>query len=258
MKPPFDFTLIVALFAFDKERFFAHLRQSRSSILPDIRASLLCFCKIVSCHPSFQVLVTRSLWAFFFPIGAIALSKAELLTANPKGGFYNVKFLLEAEQGATRNNHSNQFMTPKSLHLLKLLWEYGSRNSVYTIRIKQGELARKLQITRQALSAHFKRLRESGFIQIGHGFLNVTEDGVRAIGYHCDPVLVLVRLQAQKRSEVSAKIKSLPAIEIFRVTGDADFVLVVEQGALNEVLQILSATEGVVDTKSYVSIETLK
>jgi DNA-binding Lrp family transcriptional regulator len=53
-------------------------------------------------------------------------------------------------------------------------------------------------------------------------------------------------------------MKSLPAIEIFRVTGDADFVMVVEQGALNEVLQILSATEGVVETKSYVSIETLK
>jgi DNA-binding Lrp family transcriptional regulator len=180
------------------------------------------------------------------------------MTTNPKGSFYNVKFLLESEQATDGNSHSDQFLTPKSLHLLKLLWENGTRNSVYTIQIKQGDLARKLKITRQALSAHFKRLRESGLIQIGHGFLNVTESGVRAIGYHCDPVLVLVRLEPQKRSDVSAKMKSLPAIEIFRVTGDADFVVVVEQGALNEVLQILSATEGVVETKSFVSIETLK
>jgi DNA-binding Lrp family transcriptional regulator len=53
-------------------------------------------------------------------------------------------------------------------------------------------------------------------------------------------------------------MKSLPAIEILRVTGDADFVVVVEQGALNEVLQVLSTIEGVVETKSFVSIETLK
>jgi len=183
----------------------------------------------------------------------LVLSKAELLTTNPKHDFYNVKVLRDTGQGATEkateNNHSNQFMTPKSLHLLKLLWEHGSRNSVYTIHIKQSELARELHITRQALSAHFKRLRESRFIQIGHGFINVTQHGARAIGYHCDPALVLVRLQPQKRSEVTAKMKSLPAIEILRVTGDADFVVIVEQGALNEVLQVLSTIEGVVETK---------
>jgi DNA-binding Lrp family transcriptional regulator len=194
----------------------------------------------------------------FTGIAGSILSKVEVLPTNPKGGFYNVKFLLESQQRVAGDYPSKQLLTPKSLHLLKLLWENGSRNSVYTIHIKQGELAKKLQITRQALSAHFKRLREAGFIQIGHGFLNVTEDGLRAIGYHRDPVLVLIRLQPQKRSEVSAKMKSLPAIEIYRVTGDADVVAVVEQGVLNEVLQILSATDGVTETRSLVTIETLK
>lgn len=151
-----------------------------------------------------------------------------------------------------------KYLTRKSLQLLKLLWQNADRKTVYSISIKQVDLARKLQVTRQALSIHFKRLRDFGLVEVGRGFVNVTEDGLRAIGYNTNPVIVTVRVSPQKRLEALGKIKSVPAVEIFRVTGDVDAVLVVEQDQLDLVLKTLADIEGVLETRSLVSIETMK
>jgi DNA-binding Lrp family transcriptional regulator len=155
----------------------------------------------------------------------------------------------------TRN--SIQTLTRKSTHILRLLSEHGDRRTVYSFYTNQTELAHKLHITRQALSVHFKRLRESGFVQIGRGFVNVTEDGLKAIGRNLNPVIVTLRLSPQNRLEAFAKVRDLPAIEIFRVTGDWDVVLVVAQDDLDEVMQVLDGVEGVLETRSFVSIETM-
>lgn len=99
-----------------------------------------------------------------------------------------------------------------------------------------------------------KRLRELGLVQVGRGVINVTEDGLKAIGYHSNPVIVTVRVSPSKRLQAYERFKTLPAVEIFRVTGDADVVLVVEQDKLDHVLGTLSQIDGVVETKSLVSI----
>jgi len=116
------------------------------------------------------------------------------------------------------------------------------------------DLARKLHISRQALSSHFKRLRESGFVQIGRGFVNVTEDGLRALGHRKDPVIVTVRIMPQKRAEAFEKIKALSVIEMFRVAGDADAIMIVEQDKLDSVLEMLASVDGIIETKSLVSM----
>lgn len=120
------------------------------------------------------------------------------------------------------------------------------------------DLARDLKVTRQALSIHFKRLREAGLIQVGRGFINVTEEGSKATGFNSNPVIVTVRISPQKRLEVFGRLRSLPAVQVFRVTGDVDVVLVVEQEKLDRVLSTLSAIDGVLETKSLVTIETMK
>lgn len=84
--------------------------------------------------------------------------------------------------------------------------------------------------------------------------MNVTEDGLKAVGYRKDPVIVTVRILPQRRSEAVEKIKALPAIETFRVAGDADAVLIVEQDKLDRVLEMLAGIDGVIDTKSLVSM----
>jgi len=171
-----------------------------------------------------------------------------------KGRLYNGKALPRGEPDGRVPGLSLRFPTSKSLQILKLLLQNGQRKTVYSLPIGQVELARELQITRQALSLHFKKLRESGLIEVGRGFINVTEKGLNAVGYRREPVIVIVKILPQKRSEAIQKINELPATEIFRVTGDVDVVLIVEQETLDHILESLSHIDGVVETKSLVSI----
>jgi len=171
-----------------------------------------------------------------------------------KGRLYNSKVLSGRGSGELLLGLSLRFPTSKSLQILKLLFQNGRQKTVYSLPIGQAELGKELQITRQALNLHLKKLRESGFIQVGRGFINVTEEGLEAVGYRREPVIVNVRILPQKRSEAIQKINELPATEIFRVTGEVDVVLIVEQERLDTILEALSHIDGVVETKSFVSI----
>jgi len=149
-------------------------------------------------------------------------------------------------------------LTRKSLHVLRLLCDSGNRKTVLTSELTQPELARKLRVTRQALSIHVKRLTESGFIQVGRGFVNVTEKGLKAVGYHRNPVILIVRVTPQNQLEALEKIRKIPASQIFRVAGDADFALLIEQGNLDQVLGTLYAIEGVLETKTLIATEIIR
>jgi DNA-binding Lrp family transcriptional regulator len=176
---------------------------------------------------------------------------------------YNPTFLLERERPEPSVKQEKPpkpqpSLTRKSFQLLLMLMENGKRGTFFSFHSNQADLARRLEITRQALSVHFKRLRELGMLQVGRGFVNVTQEGLRAAGYNTNPVIVTARLTPQKRLEIFKKVAELPLIEMFRVTGDMDMVLVVEQEQLDRVLEILDQTDGVLETKSLVTIETLK
>ena len=149
-------------------------------------------------------------------------------------------------------------LTKKTLNVLLLLAEGGTPSTVLSSSITQQDLARKLHVTRQALSIHMNRLAEAGFIQVGRGFVNLTEDGLKAVGYRHDPVILTVRVNPQSQREAYEKIKRIHASEIFRVAGDADFVLLVEHKDLDRVLQDLYSIHGTVETKSFVATETLR
>jgi DNA-binding Lrp family transcriptional regulator len=181
------------------------------------------------------------------------LTIAEISQDESKGRLCKGKLLFERANERSLNP-SLRFSTSKALQILELLLQSGHRKIVYNVSIGQVELASELQITRQALSLHFKKLRESGLIQVGRGFINVTEEGLKAVGYRTEPVILNVRILPQKRSDAIQKIDELPATEIFRVTGDADVVLIVEQDRLDRILEALSHIDGVVETKSLVSI----
>jgi DNA-binding Lrp family transcriptional regulator len=192
------------------------------------------------------------------------LTLAKPFEDETKKAFYNVKVPLEdrpegieTEMKRIPRKSVQALLTRKSMQILRLLMENGDRKTVCSFCTNQTDLARKLHITRQALSVHFKRLREFGFIQVGRGFVNVTEDGLRAIGHNLNPVIVTLRLSPQNRLEAFTKVKGLPAIEIYRVTGDWDVVLVVEQDDLDEVMQVLDGVQGILETRSLVSIEKM-
>ena len=148
--------------------------------------------------------------------------------------------------------------TGRPYHLLRMMYTQGDPVSIYTIQVKQSELAKQLQISRQALNVHLRKLRDLGCIRTGRGFIDVTEEGLNALWVSVNPAFIFIKISPLKREEAYHEISNFPIQQIFRVAGDMDAVLLVEQGTLNETLRRLALLEGIQETRSYVTIQTLK
>lgn len=165
---------------------------------------------------------------------------------------------VQQPESAGRYSLALERLTKKTLKILRFLVDSGDPTTVLTANISQPELAKTLHVTRQALSVHISRLAEGGFIQVGRGFINVTEDGLKASGYQHSPVILIVRVAPQNHRDAYDKIKSIHASEIFRVAGDADFALLLEHRDLDKVLQDLYAIPGIIETRSLIATETVR
>lgn len=146
----------------------------------------------------------------------------------------------------------------RPLRLLRMLYTQGSPMTAYTLNLKQSELAKQLEISRQALNVHLRKLRDEGYIRTGRGFIDVTEKGLSVLGVSPNPAFVFVKVSPLKREEAYTKIVEFPVQRVFRVAGDMDAILVVEREKLDEVLRKLALIEGIQDTKSYVAIQPVK
>ncbi len=149
-------------------------------------------------------------------------------------------------------------LTRRSMQLLRMLYEKGKSANTYTLRVKQDELAKQLGISRQALNVHLRKLRDLNYIRTGRGFIDVTENGLDVLGIASTPAFVFIKVSPLKRTYAYEKVKELAVQRAFRITGDVDAVLIVSREKLDEVLRRLSSIDGIQDTKSYVTIETIK
>jgi len=149
-------------------------------------------------------------------------------------------------------------LTRRSMQLLSLLYQKGEPTNAYTLRLKQDVLAKQLGISRQALNVHLRKLRDLDYIRTGRGFIDVTERGLNALGISSVPAFVLIKVSPLKRSHAYQKIKELAIQRAFRIAGDMDALAVIEREKLDEVLSELSTVDGILDTKSYVTIETIR
>lgn len=152
----------------------------------------------------------------------------------------------------------SEILTKRSLQLLRMLYEKGKVSATYTLHVKQDELATQLGISRQALNVHLRKLRKSDCIRTGRGFIDVTERGLGMLRLSSAPAFILIRVSPVKRIDVYERIKELAVQRAFRIAGDFDALLFVEREELDEVLKKLYAIEGIQDTRSYVTIETMK
>jgi DNA-binding Lrp family transcriptional regulator len=139
-----------------------------------------------------------------------------------------------------------------------MLFEKGKATTTYTLQLKQDELARQLGISRQALNVHLRKLRDFGCIRTGRGFIDVTEKGLNVLGISPVPAFILIKVSPLKRIYVYDKMKELPVQRAFRVAGDVDALIMVEREKLDEVLKRLYSVDGIQDTRSYVTIESIK
>ena len=149
-------------------------------------------------------------------------------------------------------------LTKRSVQLLRKLYEKGKSTSTYTLCVKQDELSAQLGISRQALNVHLRKLKNRGYIRTGRGFIDVTEKGLNALGVSTTPAFILIKVSPIKRIQVYDKIKEIAVTRAFRIAGEVDALIIVERENLDEILKKLYAIDGIQDTRSYVTIETIK
>ena len=149
-------------------------------------------------------------------------------------------------------------LTKRSVKLLKMLYEKGRSASTYTLSVKQDELSKQLGISRQALNVHLRKLKNNGYVRTGRGFIDVTEKGLNALGVSTTPAFILIKVSPIKRIQVYDKIRELAVSRAFRIAGEVDALIIVERENLDEILKKLYAIDGIQDTRSYVTIETIK
>jgi len=149
-------------------------------------------------------------------------------------------------------------LTKRSVQLLRTLYAKGKSTSTYTLRLKQDELSAQLGISRQALNVHLRKLKNRGYIRTGRGFIDVTEKGLNALGVSTTPAFILIKVSPIKRIQVYDKIKEITVTRAFRIAGEVDALIIIERENLDEILKKLYAIDGIQDTRSYVTIETIK
>jgi DNA-binding Lrp family transcriptional regulator len=138
------------------------------------------------------------------------------------------------------------------------LYEQGKSATTYTVPVKQSELAEQFGISRQALNVHLRKLRNHGCVRTGRGFIDVTEKGLNLLGVSVNPAFVFIKVSPLRRGETYEKLTGFPIQRIFRVAGDMDMMLIVERDKLDDALQKVASLDGVQDTKSYITIQTVK
>jgi len=149
-------------------------------------------------------------------------------------------------------------LTKRSVKLLRMLYEKGKSTNTYTLRVKQDELSKQLDISRQALNVHLRKLKNAGYIRTGRGFIDVTEKGLNALGVSTTPAFILLKVSPIKRIQVYNQIKEIAVTRAFRIAGEVDALLIVERDNLDGILKKLYAIDGIQDTRSYVTIEVIK
>jgi DNA-binding Lrp family transcriptional regulator len=149
-------------------------------------------------------------------------------------------------------------LTKRSVQLLRTLYQKGKSTTTYTLRVKQDELSTQLGISRQALNVHLRKLKIRGYIRTGRGFVDVTEKGLSALGVSTTPAFILIKVSPVKRIQVYEKIKGIPVSKVYRIAGEVDALITVERENLDKILKKLYEIDGVQDTRSYVTIETIK
>ena len=149
-------------------------------------------------------------------------------------------------------------LTKRSVQLLRKLFEKARFTTNYTLNAKQDELSAQLGISRQAYNVHLRKLKNRGYIRSGRGFIDITEKGLSALGISSTPAFILIKVSPTKRAEVYKKMKEIGVWQAFRIAGEVDSLIIIERDTLDEVLKQLCNIDGVQETRSYVTIETIK
>ena len=146
----------------------------------------------------------------------------------------------------------------RSVDILRTLYDKSDPITTFSVKSRQNEFAKELGITRQALNVHLRKLRDEGCIRTGRGFIDITDTGLKLLGFSSTPAFIFIKIEPHMRSEAYSALLKLPIQRAFRVAGDMDVVIIVDRDKIDRVLAKVSQIVGVDDTKSYLAIEPLR
>lgn len=148
-------------------------------------------------------------------------------------------------------------LSKSEFRLLSFLRERAKGEYVHRVDLKQSELADKLRISRQALSVKLRPLIDRGYIRTGRGFVELTEKSMTAMGLFGKPAYILVKIEPDKRERVYRELTEAKLGRVNRVAGDVDLVLEVDGSKASKVLDVVSSMKGILQTKTYFTLELL-
>jgi DNA-binding MarR family transcriptional regulator len=149
-------------------------------------------------------------------------------------------------------------LTDRQYQLLSLLLQRAQPMRVYTVYGDQDEIARELGMTRQALAIHLKRLKELNLVRTGREFIDITEKAVRLLKGHSSDVIILVKIEPKYREKAYEIAKKLPIEKALRLAGDYDLAIITQETVLDKVLDAVNNMEGIRETRTLISIGTIK
>ncbi len=137
-------------------------------------------------------------------------------------------------------------LTEKQKEVLSYFERNSERCSTKMVTGKQEEFAKDFGITRQALGNHIRALKDKGYIRTGRGFINITEDGLAALGKNGSrKVVVLVKISQTNNLE---KYMDYPG-EVSYLIGDYDVMIETKDDQLNKVTAKLKKDSFVEESK---------
>ena len=148
-------------------------------------------------------------------------------------------------------------LTERQLEILRRLYESSRPVIIRTVKKTQRRLAEELNITRQALSNHLRKLREMGYIRTGRGFIDLTDKALELLGEREGDAFVFIKVTPQYRSEVYEGLKNTCVKSLYRVTGGIDLIAQVSTSKLDEFLREVSNMKGIIETNAHVVLERL-
>ncbi|MGQ4834605.1 MAG: Lrp/AsnC family transcriptional regulator [Candidatus Asgardarchaeia archaeon] len=148
-------------------------------------------------------------------------------------------------------------LTIREKEILYKIFRDGLPLYVITLPFKQDELAKQLGISRQALNAHLRSLKEKGLIRTGRNFIDITENALPFIGMSGETAFVFIKVEPKFRKIAYSKILKLNILRLYRVTGEVDLIAVVDKNNLNSFLKEVTSIPGVVQTDTHIVLEVL-
>ena len=149
-------------------------------------------------------------------------------------------------------------ITKREYDILKKLYGESEKIDVYTVEKTQEMISKELEITRQALNNHLRKLKKLEFIRTGRKFIDLTDKAVKFLEKDDGKSYVFIKIKPNLRKEAFEKLKEIESAKIFRVTGEIDVILSVNESRLNKTLNEINSIRGIEETSAHIVIQSFE